>query len=204
MELCRNNERDSLFRCVSSLGRTFYFCGFSDWNGDEDMNRPYTEEKVLKKLDIPDFRYITKDKVMALATMIPKMDSEVAKKAIEQFPNFSSTSLQIMKEYKDILEQAIQENKEGTQILYDMYNHVMNCYEKVLVEDNPTFDEKMCILDRMKEIADEMHKIENEKENVRLKIVGIASGVITTIVAVLGAAIGVNMASKQNNDDTEI
>ena len=204
MELCRNNERDSLFRCVSSLGRTFYFCGFSDWNGDEDMNRPYTEEKVLKKLDIPDFRYITKDKVMALATMIPKMDSEVAKKAIEQFPNFSSTSLQIMKEYKDILEQAIQENKEGTQILYDMYNHVMNCYEKVLVEDNPTFDEKMCILDRMKEIADEMHKIENEKENARLKIVGIASGVVTTIVAVLGAAIGVNMASKQNNDDTEI
>ena len=168
------------------------------------MNRPYTEEKVLKKLDIPDFRYITKDKVMALATMIPKMDSEVAKKAIEQFPNFSSTSLQIMKEYKDILEQAIQENKEGTQILYDMYNHVMNCYEKVLIEDNPTFDEKMCILVRMKEIADEMQKIENEKENARLKIVGIASGVVTTIVAVLGAAIGVNMASKQNNDDTEI
>lgn len=128
------------------------------------MNRPYTEAKVLKKLDIPDFRYITKDKVMALATMIPKMDSEVAQKAIEQFPNFSSTSLEIMKEYKSILEQAIQENKEGTQMLYDMYNHVMNCYEKVLIEYNPTFDEKMCILDRMKEIADEMHKIENEKK----------------------------------------
>lgn len=203
MELCRNNERDSLFRCVSSLGAHFLFCGFSDWNGDERVNRPYTEAKVLKKLDIPDFRYITKDKVIALATMIPKMDSEVAKKAIEQFPNFSSTSLQIMKEYKDILEQAIQENKEGTQILYYMYNHVMGCYEQTLIEDNLTFDEKMYILDKMKEIADEIHKIENEKENARLKIVGVASGVVTTIVAVLGAAIGVNMASK-SNDDKEI
>jgi hypothetical protein len=185
------------------LGAHFLFCGFSDWNGDESVNRPYTEAKVLKKLDIPDFRYITKDKVIALATMIPKMDSEVAKKAIEQFPNFSSTSLQIMKEYKDILEQAIRENKEGTQILYDMYNHVMGCYEQTLIEDNLTFDEKMYILDKMKEIADEMHKIENEKENARLKIVGVASGVVTTIVAVLGAAIGVNMASK-SNDDKEI
>ena len=45
--------------------------------------------------------------------------------------------------------------------------------------------------------------VENAKENARLKIVGVASGVVTTIVAVLGAAIGVNMASK-SNDDKEI
>ena len=79
----------------------------------------------------------------------------------------------------------------------------MGCYEQTLIEDNLTFDEKMYILDKMKEIADEIHKIENEKENARLKIVGVASGVVTTIVAVLGAAIGVNMASK-SNDDKEI
>lgn len=202
MELCRNNEEIHFSSASLRWGALFILWIFNR-NGDENMNRPYTEAEVLKKLDIPDFRYITKDKVIALATMIPKMDSEVAKKAIEQFPNFSSTSLEIMKEYKSILEQAVQENKEGTQMLYDMYNRVMNCYEKVLIEDNPTFDEKMCILDRMKEITDEMHKIENEKENARLKIVGIASGVVTTVVAVLGAAIGVNVASKQN-DDTEI
>lgn len=64
------------------------------------MDRPYTEIQVLKKLDIPDFRHLTKDKVIAFATMIPGMEPEVAKKALEQFPNFVSISLEIMKEYR--------------------------------------------------------------------------------------------------------
>lgn len=66
------------------------------------MDRPYTEIQVLKKLDIPDFRHLTKDKVIAFATMIPGMEPEVAKKALEQFPNFVSISLEIMKEYRGI------------------------------------------------------------------------------------------------------
>lgn len=68
------------------------------------MDRPYTEIQVLKKLDIPDFRHLTKDKVIAFATMIPGMEPEVAKKALEQFPNFVSISLEIMKEYRGILQ----------------------------------------------------------------------------------------------------
>lgn len=59
------------------------------------MARPYTEQQVLKKLDIPDFRHLTKEKVIAFATMVPKMNPEVAKEALEQFPNFASTSLDV-------------------------------------------------------------------------------------------------------------
>ena len=62
------------------------------------MARPYTEQQVLKKLDISDFRHLTKEKVIAFATMVPKMNPEVAKKALEQFPNFASTSLDVLKE----------------------------------------------------------------------------------------------------------
>lgn len=50
------------------------------------------EQKVLKKLDIPDFRHLTKDKVIKMASMLDKMDPEVAKKAIEQFPEFANTT----------------------------------------------------------------------------------------------------------------
>lgn len=94
------------------------------------MSRPYTELQVLKKLDIPDFRHLTKDKVIAFASMIPKMDPEVAKKALEQFPNFASASLDIMKEYRGILEEAMQDDRESTQVCYDMYNRVMDSLEK--------------------------------------------------------------------------
>lgn len=44
------------------------------------MGRSLTEQKVLKKLGIEDFRHLTKDKVIKMASMIDKMDPEVAKK----------------------------------------------------------------------------------------------------------------------------
>ena len=55
------------------------------------MGRPLTEQQVLKKLKIEDFRHLTKDKVIAMASMLDKMDPEVAKKSLEQFPDFSKT-----------------------------------------------------------------------------------------------------------------
>ena len=86
------------------------------------MSRTLSEQKVLKKLDIPDFRHLTKDKIIAFASLLPQMDTEVAKKALEQFPNFASTSLEVMREYKSILENAIVSNSETTKASIDMYN----------------------------------------------------------------------------------
>ena len=50
------------------------------------MNKPLIEAKVLTKLGIPDFRHLTKDKVVSFVSMLPHMDTEVAKMALEQFP----------------------------------------------------------------------------------------------------------------------
>ena len=71
------------------------------------MGRSLTEAQVLKKLDIVDFRHLTKEKVMSMATMLDKMDPEVAKKALEQFPEFASTMRQILSEYKQSLDEGM-------------------------------------------------------------------------------------------------
>lgn len=169
------------------------------------MSRPYTEVQVLKKLDIPDFRHLTKDKVIAFATMIPRMNPEVAKKALEQFPNFASTSLEVMREYRSILEDAMKDERESAQTCYDMYNRVMSALEKILDEDDLSFEEKTYILNQMKDVADEVSKKDCEKANNRMKMIGIAGSVAAAVVAILGSAIGVNLTSRQNSleDNTE-
>lgn len=164
------------------------------------MGRPYTEVQVLKKLDIPDFRHLTKDKVIAFASMIPKMDPEVAKKALEQFPNFASTTLDVMKEYRGVIENILQDDKESTQVCYDMYDRVMTSLEKILHEENLTFDEKIYILDQMKLVADTVSQKDYEKASNRLKILGIAGGVAASIVAVLGSIIGSNILASKSDE----
>ena len=47
------------------------------------MARKYSEEKVLKKLWINDFREIRKEHVLQLANMADRMPAEVYKKALE-------------------------------------------------------------------------------------------------------------------------
>lgn len=166
------------------------------------MNRPYTETQVLRKLDIPDFRHLTKDKVIAFATMVPYMDPDVAKKALEQFPDFATTSLDVMKEYKTIIEEAMKDDRESTRVCYDMYNRVMDSLEKVLDSDL-SFEEKTYVLEQMKNVADEVARKDCEKSNNRIKLIGIVGGVATAVVAILGSAIGVNLTSKQRDVTTD-
>lgn len=59
-----------------------------------------SEAKVLKKLDIADFRHLTKDKVIKMASMLDKMDPEVAKKALEQLSGV--LLIQLRKCYQNI------------------------------------------------------------------------------------------------------
>lgn len=168
------------------------------------MSKSYTEAQVLKKLDIPDFRHLTKDKVIAFASMVPRMNPEVAKKALEQFPNFASTSLDIMKEYRDIFEDMMQDERESVQVCYDMYNRVMDSLEKMLENEDLSFEEKTYILDQMKDVADSVAQKDFEKSNNRMKLLGIAGGVATAIIAILGSALGTNLALRQSDDDSDL
>ena len=67
------------------------------------MNKQLTEQQVLHKLEIPNFRHLTKDKVMTFASMLHNMDPIVAKKALEQFPEFAKMMLEVMHDYKSVL-----------------------------------------------------------------------------------------------------
>lgn len=165
------------------------------------MGRPYTERQVLKKLDIPDFRHLTKEKVIAFATMIPRMDPEVAKKALEQFPNFASTSLDILKEYRGIIEEAMADDKESMLACYEMYGRVMDSLEKLLDNDDLSFDEQTYILSQMREVADAVAEKDTEKATNRLKMLGIVGGVAAAIVAALASALGGNLGIKETDDD---
>lgn len=52
------------------------------------MKKSLDEKKVLRKLGIDDFRHMTKDKVMVMASMLDKMDPEVEKKPWNSFRTF--------------------------------------------------------------------------------------------------------------------
>ena len=165
------------------------------------MARSLTEQKVLKKLGIDDFRHLTKDKVITMASMLDRMDPEVAKKAIEQFPEFAHTMKHILNDYKQTLDKALDENGDSVKSYYSSCDAIITSLQKELDKENLSFDEKRYIIDQMIEVN--KMKGEKDSENKRfiatLAVIGAAA--IGTVAGVLASAIGGNTKIEMNDDE---
>lgn len=163
------------------------------------MNRLLTEQKVLKKLGIEDFRHLTKDKVITMASMLDKMDPEVAKKALEQFPCFSNTVKEILTRYKDTLDKGLESNGESVQSYYDLCKSIIEGLQKQIDDEKLSFEEKKYIIDKMLEISKMMHEkdSENKKFIATMAVVGTAAVCVAT--AALTSALGGNTKIQIND-----
>ena len=163
------------------------------------MSKYLTEQKVLRKLGIPDFRHLTKDKVIKMAAMLDKMDPEVAKKALEQFPEFTSTAKEILIHYKDTLDKSLVQNHDSVQKYYDTCNSIIESLKKQLDTANQSFEERKYIIDQMLYIANMMK--EKDSENKKF-LFAMAMGALTTagaVVLALGTVLGASTTAHDNN-----
>lgn len=168
------------------------------------MNRTLTEANVLKKLDIEDFRHLTKDKVITMASMLDRMDPEVAKKALEQFPEFAKTTKEMLIEYKDTLDKGLQNNKDSVQAYYDACQSIIDSLQKQLENNDLSFEQRKEIIDQMLEITKMMgiKDTENKKFIVRMAMWGAAA--IGVTVMALASALGGNSEISSNDDNKTI
>lgn len=167
------------------------------------MNRSLSEQKVLKKLGITDFRHLTKEKVISMAGLLDKMDPEVAKKAIEQFPNFSSTMKEILIEYRDSLNKAMDSNSESVQSFYDTCKSIIATCQKELDKDNLSFEERKSIIEQMLIVARMQDEKDSENKRFLGSIVLASLSAIAITAAALLTALGGKTTTSINDDDND-
>lgn len=164
------------------------------------MSRPLTEQKVLRKLDIEDFRHLTKDKIITMASMLDKMDPEVAKKALEQFPEFSNTAKEMLVGYKDTLDKGLESNKESVQSYYDSCKSIIEVLQKQLEDENLSFEERKYIIDKMLEVSKMMGEKDSENKNFIVKTLMVGGVVIVGVVGMLASTLGGNTKIETDDD----
>lgn len=165
------------------------------------MGRSLTEQKVLKKLGIEDFRHLTKDKVIKMASMIDKMDPEVAKKALEQFPDFANTTKEMLVEYKKTLDKSLESNRESVQTFYNSCNSMIESLQKQLEDKNLTFEERKYIIDTMLEISKMMEAKDSENKKFLATMALIGATVVGTVTAILASTLGGNTEIDTSDTD---
>ena len=168
---------------------------------DDEMDYRISEKRALKKLDIDDFRHLTKANVVQLASMVDKMEPEVAQKALEQFPEFSGTVKTILLDYKELLNRAIDSDNESLRSTYETYNSIIMALQTELDKDTLSFDERKYIIEQMKEIANAVDKKDSENKKWLTKMAMIAGATVVGVAAVLGSVLGTNTNFQQIDTD---
>lgn len=163
------------------------------------LKRPMNEQKVLNKLGIEDFRHLSKEKVVEFISMIPNMEPEVAKAAIAQFPEFTSTIKSIMIDYKQTIETAFKNNDDSMKACQDAAKSILKSLNKILDDDNLTHEEKMQIIEKMQEVQKMLNDKDSENKKLIRDIVSIAGVVVISVVGVTATMIGGNGKLKLPN-----
>ena len=160
------------------------------------MNRTLTEQNILNKLGISDFRHMTKDKVVKFDSMLPYMDPEVAKKALEQFPAYTEMSIQLLNEYKEMIQSVVVENTVNQNMFYESCNTIINSLEKELLINNLSSEERGKIEDKMICIAKMIGEKDSENKQFYEKLMIIGGIAVIGIISITASILGVNACCK--------
>ena len=115
-------------------------------------NRMLTADQVKEYLNIPDFRHLTRDKLIEFVSAIPDIDKEVAIKTIQQFPEFSGYAKVLVAHYETMCDFILKENGSSVQAVMDGYKQTLDVLSDLAKAknlepaDKRFFAEKMVLL----------------------------------------------------------
>ena len=161
-----------------------------------------TEKDVLRTLDIPDFRHLTKEKMMEFASMLPYMDKEVAKKALEHFPNFSNAAVSMFKEYSDLAKNALQSDNINNQRVYDLIDSISKSMQELLKQPELSFENKQIIMANLLELKNDAIRLNESTKKHSMKILAIVFSILGAIIMCLACVLGVNSKGNGPTIDT--
>lgn len=165
------------------------------------MQRTISEQIVLKRLGIRDFRHMTKDKVMRFATMLPYMDPDVAKKALEQFPSFKELTEQMIIEYENIVSNTFVDNSESQKAFYYTCNSILDSLKQVLQKDTLSQEERASVEDKMLKVVAMIAEKDSENKRFLLKVIAVAGFFATGIIGIAATILGANCLDPVINEN---
>lgn len=160
-----------------------------------------TEKQLLKKLDIPDWRHLSKDKIAVFANDFYKLDPEVAKAILAQFPKFSETSLELVNQLQTIFKESSSSVKDiDSQTLQNI-----QCTIERLQSDLPNASDelKAKYIDAIVELVKQEREISESHKRFHLESLKTICQTIGIVAVGLGAGLGGYLAISNSKQSTE-
>lgn len=153
---------------------------------NEKRPRPAKEVALLKDLNVPDFRHISKDVVMSLYGSISEMNPEVAKALAAQLPEFFRVMGKSVGDYFGFATEVLNKAKEGSSCHADLCMDHSKALEAQLGDGNPNLDD-VIIVERLRAIRADQSKEEAACREHNRQIFEVGSRTLVMLAFVVSA-----------------
>lgn len=151
------------------------------------------ELELKKELGIADFRHMSKDKLLTFASNIDKLDPEVAKAIIGQFPEFKSYMLSLVDVFKEQTNNLMESGDKVDKSVFDAIQSIINALTRELQNTELNAEQRNKCEDMLMELAkmcvslDEKHK--NFLNDVQTKTLCCLLSCAVVVASALGITI---------------
>lgn len=156
----------------------------------------FTEQEMLNKLNIPDWRHMNKDCIMEFASNMQYLDPEVAKRAIEQFPKFSELGIEITKALKESLTEICESENKSVKKAFEINEQILDNLNKRLNKPFLFPGERKKIIDAMVEVSKHIVEIQDNHGHITLEMLKQMTAVLTGIIVLAAAILGIKINNK--------
>lgn len=160
------------------------------------MIKRISEKQLLKKLNIPDWRHMSKDKLTTFISSLPYLDPEVAKAAINQFPNFSEFVKDMIKVMQENADKSINSDEKTSLASIDFLQQTRDALFLQLDSEELSENERLRILNGILELNKMTLELNKQRQNFLLKNSAIIATAIGTLALTAVSILGVNHQTK--------
>ena len=154
------------------------------------IKRRIDEKDLLKMLGIPSFRHMTKDKLASFVSALPDIDPDVAKKALEQFPDLSAAITEIVGHYTEIVSECVAGSDADTHLCLEACASVIDSIQHELESEVLTFEQRETLIGQSVGLAQTMRAIDADGKRFRTRIICASSIALGLVAAALVSVLG--------------
>lgn len=157
-----------------------------------------SEQDVLRELDVPTFRHVTKDKLMSFAAMRQSMDPETAQKAMEQIPHLTQAMTEVLGDYSEMVNQGLTSNDEHMRSYFAIAATTIDALQRELERPGLSFEDRCAIMDRMLAVNEQVSgQVTEGQKFIRRGQIIVGSVIVFcfgAVAAILGANTNIQIA----------
>ncbi len=154
------------------------------------IRRRIDEKDLLKMLGIPSFRHMSKDKLASFVSALPDIDPDVAKKALEQFPDLSTAITEIVGHYRGIVSECIAGSDADTRLCLVTCASIIDSIQHELESEALTFEQRETLIGQSVGLVQMMRTIDADGKRFRTRIVYASSVALGLVAAALVSVLG--------------